>query len=157
VQIIRAEPTDAPSLSAIAFAAKSHWGYPAHWLERWRHQLTISPEFIATNETFVARIDRRIVGFSALVAADAGMSLEHLWVLPEEMGQGVGRRLFTYAVARATARGASCLTIESDPNAEAFYRHLDAVRVGAVATEIDGQRRELPLLHFDLSRSRRTR
>ena len=150
MQIFRAMPTDAAALSAIAWAAKAHWGYPPGWLERWRAQLTISPEFIAANETFAARSDQRIVGFSALVAADTGMRLEHLWVLPEEMGQGVGRSLFTHAAARATARGASRLTIEADPNAEAFYRHLGAVRVGAVATEIDGEQRELPLLSYDL-------
>ena len=143
-------PTDAAALSAIAWAAKAHWGYPPGWLERWRAQLTISPEFIAANETFAARSDQRIVGFSALVAADTGMRLEHLWVLPEEMGQGVGRSLFTHAAARATARGALRLTIEADPNAEAFYCHLGAVRLGAVATEIDGEQRELPLLSYDL-------
>src|SRR5438128_97160 len=47
VRIVRARSTDAAKLSAIARAAKAHWGYPAHWLERWCEQLTITAEFIA--------------------------------------------------------------------------------------------------------------
>ncbi len=83
MQIIRAQPADAPVLSAIAWAAKAHWGYPAAWLERWRDQLTITPEFIAANETFFARIEQRAGGFHALLATEEAMRLEHLWVLPE--------------------------------------------------------------------------
>ena len=155
VQIVRAHPADAPVLSAIAWAAKAHWGYPESWLEQWREQLTFTPEFVAANETFFARRDRRIVGCYALVATVEALDLAHLWVRPAEMGHGIGRLLFTHALGRAAARGACRLTIESDPNAEAFYLHLGAVRVGRVATEIGGQPRELPLLHFDLGRNRK--
>jgi GNAT superfamily N-acetyltransferase len=154
VQITRANPPDAPALSAIAWAAKGHWGYPAHWMEQWRDQLTITPEFIAANETFGAVSNRRIIAFHALLETAEGLRLEHLWVLPEKMGQGIGRTLFAHAAERAAARGARSLTIEADPNAEPFYRHLGAVRSGVLASEIDGHRRELPLLTFDLTCSR---
>jgi GNAT superfamily N-acetyltransferase len=154
VEITRARPADAPALSAIAWAAKAHWGYPAHWMEQWRELLTITPEFIAANETFAAVRDGRMIAFHALLETAETLRLEHLWVLPEQMGQGVGRILFAQATARATVRGASRLTIEADPNAEPFYRRMGAVRIGVVASEIDGQRRELPLLAFDLTCSR---
>jgi GNAT superfamily N-acetyltransferase len=49
------------------------------------------------------------------------LRLEHLWVLPDWMGQGIGRALFRHAAERAAARGALSLTIEADPNAEPFY------------------------------------
>lgn len=67
------------------------------------------------------------------------------------MGKGIGRALFTHAAMRAAALGAHCLTIEADPNAEPFYRHLGAVRIGSTTSEIEGQQRELPLLAFDLT------
>ncbi len=66
MQIVRAEISDAAALSAIAWAAKAHWGYPPHWMEEWRDLLTITPGFIARNETFAALIDRQPVGFYAL-------------------------------------------------------------------------------------------
>lgn len=153
VQIIRAKPSDAATLSAIAWAAKAFWGYPSHWMEQWRKQLTITPGFIAENETFAAVIERRQVAFHALLATPDALRLEHLWVLPERIGQGIGGTLFLHAAERAATRGAPSLTIEADPHAEPFYQHMGAVRVGTTATEIDGCRRELPLLIFDLTKS----
>ena len=32
MQIIRAKPENATALTAIAFAAKGHWGYPEQWM-----------------------------------------------------------------------------------------------------------------------------
>lgn len=154
MQIIRANPSDAETLSAIAWAAKAHWGYPPHWMEQWRGQLTITPEFIAAHETFTAEMNEQTVGFHALVEVAESWRLEHLWVLPERIGQEIGRNLFAHAVERATLRGARRLTIEADPNAESFYLHLGAVRIGTTASAIDGHRRELPLLAFDLPCSR---
>jgi GNAT superfamily N-acetyltransferase len=152
VQIIRANPSDAETLSAIARAAKAHWGYPSRWMEQWRDQLTITPEFIAANETFAATITGQIIAFHALLKTAKTLRLEHLWVLPERIGQGIGRSLFTHAVERATLRGARRLTIEADPDAEPFYRRMGAIRIGVITSEIDGRRRELPLLAFDLAR-----
>jgi ribosomal protein S18 acetylase RimI-like enzyme len=151
MQIRRAEQGEAAALSQIAWRAKAHWGYPASWLEGWRELLTITPEFVSANETFVAVVEGEIVAFHALLEHEGRFWLEHLWVLPEQMRRGIGRKLFTHAVERALARGASSLTIEADPNAETFYRHLGAVRVGTVASEVEGRRRELPLLIFDLT------
>lgn len=153
MQIIRANPADAETLSAIAWAAKAHWGYPPRWMEQWRDQLTITPEFIVKNETFAAAIDSLIIGFHALLETSEALRLEHLWILPERIGQGIGRRLFAHAIERATLHGVRCLTIEADPNAEPFYLHLGAVRTGVSTSKIDGQRRELPLLVFDLTKS----
>ena len=150
MQIVRAQPADATALSAIAYAAKASWGYPAHWLQHWREQLTVTPEFIAANETYAAVNDERMVGFHALVGTPEMMRLEHLWVCPGAMGGGIGRSLFRHAAARGRALGASCLTIEADPNAEPFYLHLGAIRVGAIRSEIEGQARELPLLRLEL-------
>ncbi|MGH8094982.1 MAG: GNAT family N-acetyltransferase [Chthoniobacterales bacterium] len=151
MQIVRAQPADAPILSSIAWAAKVHWGYPPHWMEQWRGQLAITPEFIVTNETFAAVIGGQMIGFHALLETTETLRLEHLWVLPERIGQGIGRSLFGHAVERAKLRGARSLTIEADPHAEPFYRHLGAVRIGTSASEVDGHRRELPLLNFDFT------
>ena len=83
MKIVRANPDDASALSAIAWTAKAFWGYPAHWMEQWREQLKITPDFIATNETFTANLDRRRV---ALPRASTGRGLapEHLWFCRSE-------------------------------------------------------------------------
>ncbi|MEP7248910.1 MAG: GNAT family N-acetyltransferase [Spartobacteria bacterium] len=149
--IVRAQPSDGPHLSAIAWEAKAHWGYPPAWMEAWREQLTITPQFIAAHETFAAVLDGQAIGFAALGAADAARCLEHLWILPEHLGKGVGRALFSHAAEQSRASGARCLTIEADPNAEPFYLHLGAVRIGFTQTTAAGEPRQLPLLNFDLT------
>jgi ribosomal protein S18 acetylase RimI-like enzyme len=215
MEIHRAKPEDAVALTEIAFAAKRHWGYPEQWIQRWKDVLTIQPEFIARNETYVAFLDGQPVGFYALVHGKlrsasrmhcdhepvvsenpkvipqqrSGLrespvrlgpsypgseasnvhnpervapgprgptvdgkrraSLEHLWVLPGAMGQGIGRALFTHAVQRAKALGLEAIEIESDPNAEKFYEQMGARRFSVNITELDGQSRALPLLIYD--------
>ena len=150
MQIVRAKPDDAAVLTDIAFAAKRHWKYPESWIESWRDLLTIQPEFIASHETYAALVDGRTVGFYALAGTDDKLNLLHLWVLPNEMGRGLGRALFIHALARSRALGFKNLEIESDPNAEGFYKRMGAHRIGASIKEVDGQRRELPILIYEL-------
>ncbi|MEJ2735480.1 MAG: GNAT family N-acetyltransferase [Anaerolineae bacterium] len=150
MQIERAKPDDAATLTAIAFAAKRHWGYPERWIESWRDLLTISPAFVAGHETYTAIVDGRIVGFCALGREDNRADLVHMWVLPEAMGRGVGRSLFFHALERAKALGFRELGVESDPNAEGFYRRLGAHRVGTNVYTVEGHRRELPVLNYEI-------
>jgi GNAT superfamily N-acetyltransferase len=149
MEIHRAKPENAVALTEIAFAAKRLWGYPEQWIQGWKSVLTIQPEFVATNETYIAYIDGQTVGFYALVNRMDRASLEHLWVLPSAMGQGVGRVLFNHAVQRAKALGVVAIDIESDPNAEKFYEQMGARRVGVNVTELEGQSRALPVLIYD--------
>ena len=153
MQIVRANPGDASTLSEIAWAAKAFWGYPSEWMEQWRDQLTITPEFVAKQETFVATIDHEIVAFHALLGTQQSMRLEHLWVRPTWIGQGIGRALFRHAAARAAALGASTLTIEGDPHAAPFYRRMGAVAAGHSTTVYEHGSRQLPLFVFDLSKN----
>lgn len=150
MQIKAATPGDAETLTEIAFAAKRYWGYPERWMEIWRDALTIKPEFIASHETFLAVIDGRFVGFYALERKGARLNLLHMWVLPDWIGRGIGRAMFYHAVSRAQALGVQELEIESDPNAEGFYQNLGARRVGANIHIVDGRRRELPVLVYQV-------
>jgi ribosomal protein S18 acetylase RimI-like enzyme len=150
VQILRAKSDDAATLTEIAFGAKRHWGYSEQWIESWRGVLTIGPEFIVGHETHEAMVDARIVGFYALGRKESRLDLLHLWVLPKWMGRGVGRSLFQHALGRAEALGFRELVIESDPNAEGFYKRMGARRVGVNIKDLDGQQRKLPILIYEL-------
>jgi len=146
MHIVRAVPDDAATLTRIAVSSKRYWGYPERWIENWRTLLTISPEFILTHETYKAVAHNDPVGFYALSSQDGRLRLEHLWVLPDAMRQGIGRSLFAHALERAKALEFRSLDIESDPNAAGFYERMGATRVGTKITEIEGQSRELPVL-----------
>jgi predicted N-acetyltransferase YhbS len=79
------------------------------------------------------------------------LDLEHLWVLPAWIGTGLGRRLFVRAMRRAHELGARTVTIESDPNAEGFYRKMGARRAGENVYELEGKEHALPVMVVELA------
>lgn len=145
---------DAGSLGRIAFDAKGYWGYPKRWMELWREDLEISPGFVRDNEVYVAVTGGRVVGFYALVGGGRGLDLEHLWVLPAWIGTGLGRTLFGHAMRRAAELGARTVRIESDPNAEGFYRRMGARRTGENVYVMEGQERVLPVMVVEMAEVR---
>jgi GNAT superfamily N-acetyltransferase len=150
MNIRRAQASDAAELTKIAHEAKRHWGYPERWIELWRDDLTLTPDFIAGNEVYLAEDGGEALGCYGLVAGSPDWTLEHFWIRPAAMGKGLGRRLFEHARAVAADAGAGVLEIDSDPNAESFYLRMGAVRVGEVLSEVDGKPRVRPLLHLRL-------
>jgi GNAT superfamily N-acetyltransferase len=146
MEVVRALPEDAAELSSVAHAAKRHWGYPEGWLRLWDDALTLTPDYIRTNATFCIRSGGHIVGFFVLVLREGEAFLDHLWVLPSEMGKGAGRRLFESAEEVARSAGAATLRVESDPHSEEFYVHMGATRCGLISAPMEGHERSLPLL-----------
>jgi ribosomal protein S18 acetylase RimI-like enzyme len=137
-------PDDAARLSAIAAAAKAHWGYPAEWLAAWREQLTIEPALLATAWVRVAVSDHEAVGFIAVEEHADACEIVHLWVLPAAMGQGVGRALVAAALEHASGRP---IEVEADPHAAPFYERVGFARRGSGPAPMPGAAaRELVVL-----------
>lgn len=151
VVVRRARDSDVPRLTAIAFAAKRHWGYPEAWIQGWASDLTFTPELLAEQDVFVATTGSESLGVAAVRHASgcSEASLEHLWVAPEHLGAGIGALLLRQATAHARAAGATRLRVVSDPNAEGFYRRAGAQLVTTIASTPPG--RVLPVLEIDLS------
>ena len=148
LEIRTARPDEADALTRLAHLAKRHWNYPAEWIDYWKTELTITPEFIADNRVFVATIDHAIAGCCALVVNDTLAEIEHMWIDPQRMGQGIGRALFAHAQQRAREMGFSELELSADPNAEGFYQRMGARRVGEVVADMFGHSRVLPRMRI---------
>jgi N-acetylglutamate synthase-like GNAT family acetyltransferase len=155
--IRRARPTDAVRLTRTAHAAKRHWGYPERLIRRWRPALTVTRETIRHEPVYCAIHDGALAGFCAVSGSGDTRELEHMWVHPDFIGRGVGRRLFTYLLARLRGMHVRRLEIASDPNAAAFYRRMGARRIGRVPST--PRRRYLPLfvVRLEPRRARPTR
>lgn len=138
---------EAATLTEIAHAAKRHWGYPEEWIVLWHDSLTVTADDISELEIYVATLDDRIIGFYALAESEDCWDLDHFWIRPQFIGLGFGRILFQHAVQllQTLAPGA-VLEIESDPNAESFYLHMGAKRVGEITRQWRGLKRTLPCL-----------
>ena len=78
-------------------------------------RLTLTPEYIRANEVYVTIEDSalgtggEIIGFYALTHHVDVCELDHLWVIPERIGTGVGHALFAHALQRARAAGANLM------------------------------------------------
>ena len=147
--IRKARRSDIDELTRIAHAAKRHWKYPEELLRLWKADLTVTADAIATNPVYCAVRGDEIVGFYALSQSGGTCEIEHMWVTPDTIGSGVGRRLFAHLLRRLRAMKCTRLEIASDPNAEGFYLRMGARRVGSVASRPRGRR--LPLLVVDIA------
>ena len=148
MEIRRALPTDAAALSRIAHAAKRHWGYPEAWIALWKDTLTVTPQALERQAVYCAVEGTELLGFCAVADGGPTRELEHLWIAPEHMGAGIGRRLLRHALDAIRASGGATLRIASDPNAEGFYLKMGARRVGETPSQPEG--RALPLLLLEV-------
>jgi len=150
IKIRPALPEEADILSNIAFVAKAYWGYSERWMEIWKPQLTFSPEYFKDNENWVAEKDGTPIAFYTLLEKDSKAWIENLWVLPEWIGKGVGRRLFLHALSRSRLNGHLILHLEADPNAVSFYKKQGMYKISESHYEVEGQIRILPLMEIKL-------
>jgi ribosomal protein S18 acetylase RimI-like enzyme len=137
-------------LTSIALSAKRHWNYPERWIEIWKPLLAITPEYLAEADVWISVKENEIAGFCALIYTGGRAALEHFWISPSFMGQGIGRGLFKHALERSRARGCTVLRIESDPNAQGFYERMGGRQVGERVGEVDAQPRVLPIMEIEM-------
>jgi GNAT superfamily N-acetyltransferase len=142
----RAVDGDAPALTALTRASKAHWGYPRAWLDHWADELSVAPAGLHDVDAWVACDESgEITGWCRLrVAETSDVSyVDDLFVDPDAIGSGVGRRLLTHAVERARAFGCAVVELDADPHAEGFYAHEGFERIGGKPADFD---RVLPVM-----------
>lgn len=140
-----ARPDEAGALSDLAMRSKAHWGYGASFLEACRAELTFTPAHLSAGRFTVADCSGRLLGFYSIDGQPPDGELGNLWVDPERIGAGLGRRLWQHAMRAAAAAGFARLRVEAEPHAEGFYRAMGARPAGqAPSGSIPG--RTLPTL-----------
>ncbi len=148
----RAEPVDAPDLSALAFRSKAHWGYSEQFMAACRDELSVSISDISNPRKHVLILESRkcLVGFCHLERiSEDSWELDAMFVDPLFIGRGAGRVLFEKVKTIAIEDAAKYITIQSDPNALDFYRAMGCIDSGEKEScSIPG--RYLPLLVYRL-------
>lgn len=122
-------------------------------MERVAGELVVADEPIAEARVFVAERAAMAVGMAALgvteIDANAPgfrpVEIDALFVAPEAIATGVGRALWDHLAGAARAQGATCLIVESDPNAVGFYQRMGAQATGQMSAPAPPMRR-LPIL-----------
>ena len=149
--IRRARPDETAILTDIALAAKRHWQYPESYIELWRPELTFTADYIEAHDVYVAVANERPVGVYALVQEEGFQELDYLWVLPDYIGQGVGRQLVRHALAVARSNPLPRLLVASDPYAVGFYEKMGFRKIGHLSGQPPG--RILPVMELVLGKT----
>ena len=152
-RIRQALPTEVEYLSELAFRSKSYWGYSDRFMQACLGELTIDKCYVENNPTFVIEAARKTVGFYSLEHISAAkVELSFLFVEPDFIGKGYGRKLMMHAQEKAQHLGYNKMIIEGDPNAERFYRSAGGSVVGP-RRSASIPNRELPIFCINLGKS----
>lgn len=148
--IRRAEPAEAQAITEMVVRSKAYWGYSEEFMRYAAAILNVTPQYIETRPTYVLEQDGQLLGMCSLKElSPEEVDLDMLFVVPEAIGQGVGRQLVEYVKGVAAATGYRTLCVESDPNAAGFYEKMGGQLIGhRPVPSIPG--RELPLYRIFL-------
>ncbi len=140
---------DHVALSHLTKASKAFWSYSAELMEQWNDELTITRDYIRDNEVYILVNHKQIVGYYAyLKLSKVTVKLDNLFVLPEYIGQGMGKILMIDFLKKGKREGFSKVEVYADPNAEGFYARFGFVVIGKKQTIIAG--RYLPVMEKQL-------
>jgi len=144
-----ARTAELPHLSGLCFRSKAVWGYDAAFMEACRAELTLTGQDLDQTCVQVAEDEDGVIGVVQVVIDDDIAELEKLFIEPNRIRTGAGRRLFDWAIEAARAGGAKQLMIDADPDAADFYRRVGAHNAGTSAS-VSIPDRHLPRLKLDL-------
>jgi len=143
-----AKPSEAEVLSALALASKAHWDYSTDFMQACKDELSHTSEQLA-NEDYIYTVavkSKSIIGFYKLENIhQETILLEALFIDPSFIKQGLGRQLFQHVKQTCATKGALLIEVQSDPNAEGFYKSVGMTVTGKLQSgSIEG--RYLPTL-----------
>jgi GNAT superfamily N-acetyltransferase len=128
---------EATLLTNLAIRAKAYWGSSAEFMAAARAEMTVTATQLETQCAFVLEQAGEVKGFYKLLeVTPSRVELTDLFMEPSVIGHGWGRVLWEHAVLTAQGMGYAQMTFESDPNAEGFYLHMGAQRVGTVESSV---------------------
>lgn len=149
MKIEKSEKNDNLILTKITFEGKAFWGYEKEQLEKWRNDLTITQDYIENNETFKLIVDDEIIGYySILKLENKTIKLDNLFLLPKYIGKGYGKFLMNHCIKKAKETNMEKIILDSEPNAELFYKSLGFKIYNTLKTSIEN--RFLPQMELNI-------
>ncbi len=150
LKIRKARPEEAGQLTELSFASKAHWQYPRRYYRRWQQELTVTADYIADHDVYVCCSGASVCAYYSLVILQedlavagavlkAGVWLEHMFVHPDRIGQGVGRLLFEHMCRVVREQGNDIIHVLADPHARVFYEKMGCLYQGECPSSIPGR------------------
>lgn len=111
-------------------SVQERWGYSDAFMAWEPEAITVTPELVEGAITNVLEDAGVLLGYYVLRGGPPEIEMSRLMIESSAFGTGFGRMLWEHAVSVARGMGASVMTLDADPNAEPFYRHMGAITVG---------------------------
>lgn len=131
MKISKSNDEEIPRINAIIAASKSIWKYDERYLKAAIPLLLINKDWISQHAGYSLYEDD-LEGFMGIEAIDDHWHLEHLWIAPNSMRKGLGRKAIDYARELARNAGIQEIYLFPDPPAEGFYEKLGAIYTGKI-------------------------
>jgi GNAT superfamily N-acetyltransferase len=125
IRIVGARERCLAEINGLISRSRAHWTWPEGYLEKALPLHTISSAYLRSNYCFeVLDAHDKLIAFFSIVVGSARVVLDNLWVTPEQIGKGIGRRACEYVFRLAPERGWAEVWVIPDPPAEGFYGKL---------------------------------
>jgi GNAT superfamily N-acetyltransferase len=145
-----AEINDLKTLNTISVKSKSYWGYPESWIEKWLDELTLDEDKFSKQNVLIIEFEQNLIGFASIVENNENYEILHLWILPEYIGKGFGKKLLEKTI-QTFVKSDKEVIVEADPNAEPFYQSQGFITYDKIESFPKG--RFLPVMKRDYLRT----
>jgi len=150
MKIEKATIQDSKLLTELTIRSKSHWDYSPKQIEAWRSELSVPETYIVEKNVYKLTNNNTIIGYySFYELSQSEVKLENLFVEPESIGKGIGKRLMADLIKRLKNSAYKKIILDADPNAENFYKKLGFTVIGKLETSI--KNRYLPIMELLIS------
>ena len=145
MKIEKAIKKDAQDLTELTIRSKSYWNYSSKQIEAWREELSVSETYIVEKNIYKLTENNTIIGYYSYYELNKSeVMLENLFVEPQYIGKGIGKRLMSDFLNRLKNSDYKKALLDADPNAENFYAKLEFKVIGKRETSI--KNRFMPIM-----------
>lgn len=125
-----ASADEADELTGLMVSSVGHWGHDVNFpalVADLAENNAVTPNYMERGEVWVLVDDLgETIGFYGLVPREEDVDLTYMFLEPNTIGGGFGRRLWLHAVTRARSMLLPRMRIMSDPGAIGFYSAMGA-------------------------------
>lgn len=119
-------------------------------MEQWKDELTVTSDDADKKEIYKLVADTILIGYYSYSELKQNTTkLHNMFVEPQFIRQGYGKVLIADFLHRMKREMYSKVTLDADPNAEAFYKKMGFKTVGKLDSTIEG--RFLPIMEMDIT------
>lgn len=148
--IRKPDSNEIDALTSLAMRSKAYWGYDYSFMRNCVEELTVTHDHLNHHTIYLMERKKDLVGFYVLQEIDSeSVEMTFMFVKPELIGLGIGKKLFEHATIQAKSAGFKIMIIQSDPFASPFYEVMGCKKIGVrPSNSING--RKMPLYSKEL-------